>query len=273
MDTPQNPAHTRGLMRPIGWLAGTLKHHNALIRALHNVLTTDRTRSILGQMVGGFVLFGAFFGDTRAAAGQCSELSADVLIDFHKTRGQSRATVDIRTLRVDAGALSAFSDSEIGSFVFEQKLIELVVRGVHAMAIVLYQKVPDKVWVPDFDFHPGYLNFDLYPDGEADRLGYWAEDRILGGVVLFGRGDGDRRDSVYLHPGTGGASLIHRLTDDKRQALLDYLFGVATPAVPEPSATFLPIRCDEDNSTSVDVDSGEAMSIYRDKWDRPGLMG
>lgn len=28
-----------------------------------------------------------------------------------------------------------------------------------------------------------------YPDGVADIVGYWAEDRIFGGVVLFGRGN------------------------------------------------------------------------------------
>lgn len=30
---------------------------------------------------------------------------------------------------------------------------------------------------------------DRYPDGIADVVGYWAEDRIFGGVVLFGRGE------------------------------------------------------------------------------------
>jgi hypothetical protein len=33
------------------------------------------------------------------------------------------------------------------------------------------------------------MDYDQYPDGLADVAGYWAEDRIFGGVVLFDRGD------------------------------------------------------------------------------------
>lgn len=33
-----------------------------------------------------------------------------------------------------------------------------------------------------------YSKAEQYPEGAADMVGYWAEDRIFGGVVLFGRG-------------------------------------------------------------------------------------
>ena len=35
--------------------------------------------------------------------------------------------------------------------------------------------------------HPWYKDYDQYPEGVADGVGYWAERRILGGVVLFDR--------------------------------------------------------------------------------------
>ena len=35
--------------------------------------------------------------------------------------------------------------------------------------------------------HKWYQDHDQYPDGVADGVGYWAESRILGGVVLFDR--------------------------------------------------------------------------------------
>lgn len=38
-------------------------------------------------------------------------------------------------------------------------------------------------------FHVDYMDYDQYPNGLADIAGYWAEDRIFGGVVLFDRGD------------------------------------------------------------------------------------
>ena len=37
--------------------------------------------------------------------------------------------------------------------------------------------------------HPWYRDYDQYPRGIADSVGYWAEARILGGVLVF-----DRRD-------------------------------------------------------------------------------
>ena len=36
--------------------------------------------------------------------------------------------------------------------------------------------------------HPAYQHKEAYPDGIADMAGYWSENRILAGVVLFGRG-------------------------------------------------------------------------------------
>ena len=38
---------------------------------------------------------------------------------------------------------------------------------------------------PTFFWHPWYRDLDQYPDGTANCVGYWAEARILGGVVLF----------------------------------------------------------------------------------------
>ena len=45
---------------------------------------------------------------------------------------------------------------------------------------------------PTHFFHHLYLDYDLYPNGVADVAGYWAEDQIFGGVVLFDRGESGR---------------------------------------------------------------------------------
>lgn len=47
--------------------------------------------------------------------------------------------------------------------------------------------------------HPWYTNHDHYRDGAACTAGYWAESRVVGGVVLFGRSGSDP-DAVYLRP-------------------------------------------------------------------------
>lgn len=36
--------------------------------------------------------------------------------------------------------------------------------------------------------HTEYTFHEMYPYGVADMAGYWAEDQIFGGVVLFDRG-------------------------------------------------------------------------------------
>ena len=95
---------------------------------------------------------------------------------------------------------------------FHTRLIELVVIAVHQIAILLFRQEPRRAtddpllsWQPseeDLEFypepfpptlflHPWYNDFDQYPDGVADGVGYWAEGRILGGVVLFDRRSSD----------------------------------------------------------------------------------
>ncbi len=89
-------------------------------------------------------------------------------------------------------------------------LIELVARSVHQIAAWLYRQdlsrhkddalgmwrpsgVAGRVYPATFPAslfcHPWYPDHDQYPGGIADSVGYWAEARILGGVILF-----DRRD-------------------------------------------------------------------------------
>lgn len=58
---------------------------------------------------------------------------------------------------------------------------------------ILYWRYPeqpaDSTCRPTLFYHPKYIDTDVYPEGAADMVGYWAEDRILGGVVNFDRHD------------------------------------------------------------------------------------
>jgi hypothetical protein len=38
-------------------------------------------------------------------------------------------------------------------------------------------------------YHRSYLAHAQYPNGVADVVGYWAEAKIFGGVVIFDRGE------------------------------------------------------------------------------------
>jgi hypothetical protein len=43
--------------------------------------------------------------------------------------------------------------------------------------------------------HDAYTDSDIYPHGVADMAGYWAEDRIFGGVIVFDRGESGKEVS------------------------------------------------------------------------------
>ena len=87
-------------------------------------------------------------------------------------------------------------------------MLELVARAVHQIAVWLYKQGsvrskndPLFAWRPGNDaelfyqggfpltcfWHQWYQDYSQYPEGIADVVGYWAETRILGGVVLFDR--------------------------------------------------------------------------------------
>lgn len=96
------------------------------------------------------------------------------------------------------------------------RLLELLAVICHDIAVHLYNQYegglrrPDpeaihrQIRVPDLPpgitlapvkpkpaelFHSSYQNWEQYPHGLADIVGYWAEYRLFGGVVLFDRGE------------------------------------------------------------------------------------
>jgi hypothetical protein len=175
-------------------------------------------------------------------------------------------------------------------------LIELVAVAVHQIAALLFELdtsvhkddgitdwAPPKSetlywkWHPDgphptLFHHRWYLDYAQYPRRVADVVGYWAEGRILGGVVLFDRRHPDTPgadpDAVYLHPDRHRVTYrICQLLPDQRSALLDFLLA-DEPLSPGP----LPILPDLNNTVRVDPEEPiEATGIYRDLWERKEL--
>ena len=95
-------------------------------------------------------------------------------------------------------------------------------------------------------------------------VGFWAENRILGGVILF-----DRRtagsDAVYIHPDWNDVTYrICELHDSQKQRLIEFLLSE-----PDNCPVPLPIHPDENNIRRVDPEEPIAITgIYRQLWDR-----
>jgi hypothetical protein len=134
-------------------------------------------------------------------------------------------------------------------------------------------------WYPDGPLptlfhHSWYKDYDQYPRRVADMVGYWAEARILGGVVLFDRRNPEAEpqadpSAVYFHSDREDVTYrIYQLLPEQREALLDFLL-VDEP----PSTSPLPILGDQDNRIRVDPEEPiQTTGIYRDLWERKELF-
>ena len=104
--------------------------------------------------------------------------------------------------------LHSYQTAVPGSRTFQTNLFELVARAIHDIAAWLFNQEHNLsptdelvAWRPSEEdkpfypkgypltlfWHAWYHDYDQYPEGLADVVGYWAEARIFGGVVLFDR--------------------------------------------------------------------------------------
>ena len=188
--------------------------------------------------------------------------------------------------------MSDFRAASPGSRAFKARLVELTAVAIHEIAVELFNlnlRVGNHegdhmaTWVPrmDDDFwkfydefwptlfrHAWYKDYDQYPSSIADGVGFWAEARILGGVVLFDRrGPEGDPDSVWFHSNNRDVTYrLYQLREDQRLQLLDFLNSET------PDLKLLPIHGDRSNEIREDPEEAvEAIGIYRHRWERRPL--
>lgn len=178
---------------------------------------------------------------------------------------------------------------------FQNRLIELIAITVHQLAAALFKldlrlhngdvdrlvqwRMPSTGGSPSaiprstlFN-HPAYLAEDVYPDGVADVVGYWAEDRILGGVVVFHRRaearSPDSLPNVWLHSARRWVTnRPYELTDEQQQSLVEFLLAAA----PTEESCPLPMLGEKRNRRRVDATMAIThYGVYRDIWERKPL--
>ncbi|KAF5619465.1 hypothetical protein F52700_11748 [Fusarium sp. NRRL 52700] len=274
-------------------------HLDTVTNAITRVLDTDIAEITYAQIVDGLPLGEVAFESRGGMPHQdhpinhChDELCAGIL---YKAR-EFRSRFDPLVLKFDSRLLCAYQAASPGSRSFNTRLIEILAIAVHQIAVLLFSleeglhkndgviewapPKSEKTWwahcpngpEPTMFFHPWYSSHEKYPKGVADMVGYWAENRILGGVVLFDRrqpvpGSGVDPDAVYIHPDREDVTYrICRLTSEQKLRLLKFLTAEESGHNP------LPILADEKNNFRVDPEeSPEETGIYRDIWDRSEL--
>ncbi|KAB5549546.1 hypothetical protein GE09DRAFT_1174452 [Coniochaeta sp. 2T2.1] len=277
-----------------------LEHYHILDRAIRNVLSTELVELTMAQLVdslplaasgwdarGTLLLRGHPLTGHESLCNGVLELTRAFRQSFHPTM-----------LSFDSYATQAYQDSSVGSVQFNMRLVELVAIAIHQIAALLFNSQPklhagdiDSVvfWkrVPGQDareagrrildgpvfeprptlfFHIDYMDYEQYPDGLADVAGYWAEDRIFGGIVLFDRGaSGLECKDVYFHSGRKRTTFrIWRLLDSQLSDLVEFI----TSEEPLPSPPF-PILASDHNLHRYDPWNAIAQQhIFRDPWER-----
>ncbi|KAM0739770.1 hypothetical protein ACQRIT_004954 [Beauveria bassiana] len=160
----------------------TQHHRDALLQAIENICKTEAARDTFAQVLDG--------------------VPAGALLD-------------------DGHAMITYQSAAPGSRLFNTRLIELVSRAIHQIAVelafldqsphkedgLLAFSPPESDWVfwkyspngplPTWLHVQWYQNFKHYPNGPSDMIGYWAENYIIGGILLFER----RHESSGPFPG------------------------------------------------------------------------
>ncbi|KAF5581999.1 hypothetical protein FPCIR_9857 [Fusarium pseudocircinatum] len=193
------------------------EHRNMLERAVRNVLRTEVAELVYAQILDGL--------PTEKSLRDSSDFvkdhpvhslhHADICPGYVDKAREFRNQFDLSQLPLEK-TIQAFADTVPGSEVFNLRLIEIVAVACRQIGAFLFNlddgahkhKVYDD-WrqsvleekergvesrryydPPPIAFcHRAYRYPEQYPQGMADVAGYWAESKILGGVVVFDRGE------------------------------------------------------------------------------------
>ncbi|KAI0403869.1 hypothetical protein F4802DRAFT_569688 [Xylaria palmicola] len=292
-------------------------HYEALTIAVRRVLDTDLALETCAQIIDGLPLSKVAWDrygdrlDRRHPISRHVELCAEAF----EVAKSMREHIDMNMFSFETNLLQPFQSSTPASRRFQLRLIELVAVALHQIAVYLFQKGsrlhdqhclpiqssegssdvdavtswkpppsdwPDEEPWPTLFAHPAFTAQDQYPSDVADIVGYWAEDRILGGVALFDRSkpweDEDEEPNVYFQSSRPKLTYrIYQLTDRQQRDLLQFLL----PRLDHSPSTrqgdqgddFCPLPisfCRGQNDNLVDPEFAVVNTqIYRDPWERP----
>ncbi|EGE79985.1 hypothetical protein BDDG_02926 [Blastomyces dermatitidis ATCC 18188] len=284
---PERPTSTQSLATA-GLENLSPQHFEVLQQALWTILSTDLATETFAQVV-----------DGRPTRDVYQDYVYEFRKSFHNNIHPSDAALEaVESCRrdLDLGSLQsvqsqqiaqAFQNSTPGSREFHLRLIEIPAVLCHGIAVHLYQAYdggfhkpeppdpivwPDELLWPNMPptpplkalpaelFHHSYDFWQQYPNGIADIVGYWAEYRLFGGVVLFDRGEiGHECKDIFIHP--VGGYMIFQLSEAQVHAYIRFLQGGQQP----PGGIRFKA---EEYARCVDENYAMDMNIYRDRYER-----
>ncbi|KAH7154130.1 hypothetical protein DER46DRAFT_628035 [Fusarium sp. MPI-SDFR-AT-0072] len=226
-------------------------HRQAFVQALMRVMETDVAERTFAEIIDGIPTIGSYQEFHWPQHGHPATQHLDVCPGMIEKARQLHSDFPPTRLSFQLPA---------NSRPFHLQLFELLAVSIHQIAVYLYQQdganhthQDYQKWInsprdacqwdghghPTAFCHTFYLAVELYPNGDADTVGYWAEAKIFGGVFVFDRGESDSEcNELYLHSGRrAGPFTLLPLTTDQSERLVDFLLGETE----EPAASRSPL--------------------------------
>ncbi|KAH7158517.1 hypothetical protein DER46DRAFT_609456 [Fusarium sp. MPI-SDFR-AT-0072] len=197
---------------------------------------------------------------------------------------------------VDLEKLNRYQKAKPSSRSFQLRLIEMTACALHQIGVRLSQleKFHDPATTAGHDVEstikwerppddlcrvpPGptmfiatqFTGHNRYPNGVDDIVGYWAENRILGGIALFDHSQArtvDDEPNVYFQCTRERVTFrVCQLLDAQQLALISFLLADSEDATAKCPLPILPT-----SENKVRIDPGDAIpvnKVYRDIWER-----
>ncbi|OAQ70266.1 hypothetical protein VFPPC_02766 [Pochonia chlamydosporia 170] len=286
-DTRRNA--TRG---PLACIETNLtgQHLDIFVQASLNILDTSIARETYSQIIDGLPL-ASVAGDSAS-----SRLPNDHPLYEEHVQLCPGVKENVQEMSCNFYPLiSEYRAASPGSRAFKTRLIEMAAEAIHELAVLLFNAGTSlhadgriASWVPPKDhvfweinpegawptvfYHHWYANHEEYPNGVADMVGYWAEARIFGGVVLFDRRNPDEDlaadpNAIWFHSDRAEVTYrIYQLLEEQKGKLLEFLTSDT------PDLTILPILGNEHNLNREDPEEPVGRTgIYRHLTDRKPL--
>lgn len=186
-------------------------HQTQFRRAIRNVLHSKAAEMTFAQLVDGLPL--------KKVAHSTRGVRFHKVVNEHETlcpgalerARKLRDDLDPARLDLPIEVLQRYQGIPAGSRASKLPFVELIAVAIHRIAVLLYRQgsmhketglpveenrlCSDRAHGPNRHYHPTpfclheYADPERYPEGVADITGYWAENCIFGGVVVFSRGE------------------------------------------------------------------------------------
>ncbi|KAK2879303.1 hypothetical protein FQN49_000999 [Arthroderma sp. PD_2] len=270
-------------------------HLDAFIQTVNRIISTDHARDTFAQIVNGKPAFDTDYDSkTGRSLPHPIRLSGPSEEDIEVAKlFQERFKADV--LEVKSSLVQAYQNTALGSREFKIRLLEMAAVAFHNIAAVFFSSCEhDTQPKPDYDRpvtqpeflkalglpppppppkwptrlrHEEYAEYERNPLGIAGMVGYWAELKLFGGIVLFDRGESEQEAlDPYIHPRY--PYMIYKLSDVQLDSFVDFATSKdrsdPRPPLPIPFVT-------EKYACRVDPEHAIEKHIFREKNERRPL--